>query len=1142
MRKIRKVLVANRGEIAIRVFRACHELGIQTVAIYSEEDVLSLHRNRADEAYLVGKGKKPIDAYLDVEDIIRICKEHEVDAVHPGYGFLAENAKLAERLAEENIIFIGPRVEHLTMFGDKVNARIQAEKADIPMIPGTKGAVENFADVKAFVDTYGLPVMIKAVNGGGGRGMRNVDHMEDLEEAYHRAKSEAKMAFGDDAVYVEKCIMNPKHIEVQILGDEEGHIIHLFERDCSIQRRHQKVIEMAPAWSLPEKLRKEICDAAVKLMKNVGYINAGTVEFLVDENEKNFYFIEVNPRVQVEHTVTEMITDADIVKAQILIAEGYALNSPEVAIGLQEDISYKGVAIQCRITTEDPQNNFMPDTGKIVAYRSGGGPGIRLDAGTAYTGAVISPYYDSLLVKVTAHASRAGDAVSRMLRCLNEFRISGVKTNIYFLRNVLETKDFKSGCCDVNYIDKNHWLLEAPDVISDRGTKLLHYIGDITVNGYAGAGPKIKPNLPKAPELGEADVPTPEGTKQKLDAWGPEKLAKWVMEQKELLFMDTTYRDAHQSLLATRMRTYDMMKAIHYTALHVPQLFSFENWGGATFDVSYRFLDESPWQRLRQMRKAAPNILFQMLTRGANTVGYTNYSENVVRQFIDLAADNGVDVFRIFDCLNQLNHMYVSIDEVRKKGKIAEACFCYTGDIMDPKRQKYSLQYYTDLAKEMEKAGANIIAIKDMAGLLKPEAAYALISALKDAVNIPIHLHSHEGGGLTLYTYAKAADAGVDIVDVATSALSNGTSQPSMTSVYYALQNHERQPKLDIDALENIDRYWQNVRPYYAGVDSQMTNPNTTLFQHEMPGGQYSNLKQQATAVGLGERWQEVCRMYAKVNMMFGDIIKVTPSSKVVGDMALFMVQNELTEEDIYQKGETLDFPQSVIDFFKGKLGIPYGGFPAKLQKIILRGGELQKESIPENVNFEQMKQDMKAKHMPVVPEAITSYAIYPKVFEDYISRYKKYGDLSVLDTLTFFFGMKPGEEIYVTIEPGKMLLIRLDSITEPDEQGKRTIQFELNGMPREIIIADKHITNKIDTVKKADPGKIGEVGATLSGSVVKILVAKGQQIKKGEPILVTEAMKMETTMTSPIDGTVTSIETKAGKRIESGDLLLVIE
>ena len=1142
MRKIRKVLVANRGEIAIRVFRACHELGIQTVAIYSEEDVLSLHRNRADEAYLVGKGKKPIDAYLDVEDIIRICKEHEVDAVHPGYGFLAENAKLAERLAEENIIFIGPRVEHLTMFGDKVNARIQAEKADIPMIPGTKGAVENFADVKAFVDTYGLPVMIKAVNGGGGRGMRNVDHMEDLEEAYHRAKSEAKMAFGDDAVYVEKCIMNPKHIEVQILGDEEGHIIHLFERDCSIQRRHQKVIEMAPAWSLPEKLRKEICDAAVKLMKNVGYINAGTVEFLVDENEKNFYFIEVNPRVQVEHTVTEMITDADIVKAQILIAEGYALNSPEVAIGLQEDVSYKGVAIQCRITTEDPQNNFMPDTGKIVAYRSGGGPGIRLDAGTAYTGAVISPYYDSLLVKVTAHASRAGDAVSRMLRCLNEFRISGVKTNIYFLRNVLETKDFKSGCCDVNYIDKNHWLLEAPDVISDRGTKLLHYIGDITVNGYAGAGPKIKPNLPKAPELGEADVPTPEGTKQKLDAWGPEKLAKWVMEQKELLFMDTTYRDAHQSLLATRMRTYDMMKAIHYTALHVPQLFSFENWGGATFDVSYRFLDESPWQRLRQMRKAAPNILFQMLTRGANTVGYTNYSENVVRRFIDLAADNGVDVFRIFDCLNQLNHMYVSIDEVRKKGKIAEACFCYTGDIMDPKRQKYSLQYYTDLAKEMEKAGANIIAIKDMAGLLKPEAAYALISALKDAVNIPIHLHSHEGGGLTLYTYAKAADAGVDIVDVATSALSNGTSQPSMTSVYYALQNHARQPKLDIDALENIDRYWQNVRPYYAGVDSQMTNPNTTLFQHEMPGGQYSNLKQQATAVGLGERWQEVCRMYAKVNMMFGDIIKVTPSSKVVGDMALFMVQNELTEEDIYQKGETLDFPQSVIDFFKGKLGIPYGGFPEKLQKIILRGGELQKESIPENVNFEQMKQDMKAKHMPVVPEAIASYAIYPKVFEDYVSRYKKYGDLSVLDTLTFFFGMKPGEEIYVTIEPGKMLLIRLDSITEPDEQGKRTIQFELNGMPREIIIADKHITNKIDTVKKADPEKIGEVGATLSGSVVKILVAKGQQIKKGEPILVTEAMKMETTMTSPIDGTVTSVETKAGKRIESGDLLLVIE
>jgi pyruvate carboxylase len=1137
MRRIHKVLVANRGEIAIRVFRACSEMGIRTVAIYSKEDILSLHRNRADEAYLVGEGDKPIDAYLDIEDIIRICKEHDVDAIHPGYGFLAENAKLAQRCEEEGIIFIGPKVEHLIMFGDKVNARIQAEKAQIPMIPGTKGAVHSFDEVKAFAETYGLPVMIKAVNGGGGRGMRNVDRMEDLEEAYNRARSEAKMAFGDDEVYVERCIMNPKHIEVQVMGDEHGNVVHLFERDCSIQRRHQKVIEMAPAWSLPKALRKNICDAAVKLMKNVHYVNAGTVEFLVDQDEKHFYFIEVNPRVQVEHTVTEMITNVDIVKSQILIAEGYALDGPEIAIGQQDEIWYKGVAIQCRITTEDPQNNFMPDTGKIIAYRSGGGPGIRLDAGTAYTGAVITPYYDSLLVKVTAHALHPKDTIHKMLRCMEEFRISGVKTNIYFLQNMLRTRDFQEGLCDVNYIDRNPWLLQEPDMISDRGTKLLSYIGDITVNGYAGAGHQEKPDFNPLPLLDADKIEAPKGTRQLLDEMGPEKFSKWVMDQKEVMFMDTTYRDAHQSLLATRVRTHDIMNAIH-----VPQLFSFENWGGATFDVAYRFLDESPWERLRQMRKAAPNILFQMLTRGANTVGYTNYPENVVRHFIDQAADNGVDVFRIFDCLNQLSHMTVTIDEVRKKEKLAEACFCYTGDIMDPNRQKYSLKYYTDLAKQMQDAGANIIAIKDMAGLLKPEAAYALISALKDAVDLPIHLHSHEGGGCTLYSYAKAVDAGVDILDVATSALASGTSQPSMTSMYYALQNNPRQPQLDIDALETIDRYWQGVRPYYAGVDSKMTNPNTTLYQHEMPGGQYSNLRQQATAVGLGAQWPEVCRMYAKVNMMFGDIIKVTPSSKVVGDMTLFMVQNHLTEKDIYEKGDTLDFPQSVVDFFDGKLGIPYGGFPEKLQQIILRGQKPHLESQPENVDFEEVKMEMKEKHIPTREEDVSSYCIYPKVFSDYMDRYHKYGDLSLLDTPTYFFGMKVGEEIRINIDEGKMLLVRLDNVTKPDLEGNRELQFELNGMPREIKIHDAHVAESANTSRKADKDVAGEVGATLSGSVVKLLVEKGSSVKKGDPVIVTEAMKMETTITAPMDGIVSEIHVKAGQRIESGDLLMVIE
>lgn len=1142
MKKINKILVANRGEIAIRVFRACKELGIRTVAVYSQEDILSLHRNRADEAYLVGVGKGAVGAYLDVEDIIRVAKEHHVDAIHPGYGFLAENADLAKRCEEEGIIFIGPRVEHLIMFGDKVNARIQAKRAEIPMIPGSDGPVSTYEEVKKFAETYGLPIMIKAVNGGGGRGMRQVDRMEDLESAFERAKSEAKMAFGDEEVYLEKCIMNPKHIEVQIIGDEQGNIIHLFERDCSIQRRHQKVIEMAPAWSLPKELRQNICDAAVKLMKNVNYLNAGTVEFLVDENEKDFYFIEVNPRIQVEHTVTEMITDVDIVRTQILIAEGYPLDDAEVSIGKQEDIWFKGVALQCRITTEDPANNFMPDTGKLIAYRSGGGPGVRLDAGTAYTGAVITPHYDSLLVKVTVHALTPTSTVNKMLRCLDEFRISGVKTNIFFLQNALHTEDFQKGLCDVNYIDRHPELLVDPNIVGDRGTRLLDYIGDITINGYANAGHQDKPDFETPPVLDASHLKTPAGTRQLLEELGPEKFAKWIQEQNEVLVMDTTYRDAHQSLLATRLRTHDIMQAIHYTACHVPNMYAFENWGGATFDVAYRFLDESPWRRLREMRGEAPNILFQMLTRGANTVGYTNYPENVVRQFIGRAAANGIDVFRVFDCLNQLSHMEVTIDEVRKLNKLAEATICYTGDILDPNRQKYSLQYYANLAKDMEKAGANIIAIKDMAGLLKPEAATALVSTLKDAVDLPIHLHSHSGSGTMLYTYANAVNAGVDIIDLATTALSGGTSQPSLTAMYYALQNNPRQMSFNIHELEKIDRYWQAIRPYYAGVDARMTYPNTTVYEHEMPGGQYSNLRQQATAVGLGDRWLEVCDMYHQVNMMFGDIIKVTPSSKVVGDMALFMVQNNLTEDDIYDRGDTIDFPISVVDFFDGKLGVPYGGFPEVLQKIILRGREPNLDRKPVEIDINKMIVDMDRKEIPINENNISSYCIYPQVFENYIKRYKKFGDLSVLDTPTFFFGMKPGEEIRVMIEEGKMLLIRLENITRADENGDRIVQFELNGMPREIRVHDNHVEDSSIEIKKANPDIPGEIGATLSGKVVKLLVGKGDKVTKGEPIIVTEAMKMETTITAPIDGTVVEIHALAGNPIESGDLLLVIE
>ena len=1141
MRAIHKILVPNRGEIAIRIFRACHELGIRTVAVYSQEDILSLHRSRADEAYLVGKGKKPVDAYLDIEDIIRICKEHEVDAIHPGYGFLAENAQLARRCEEEGIIFIGPRVEHLEMFGDKVNARIQAEKAGIPMIPGTKGAVKSFAEVKAFAEEVGLPVMIKAVNGGGGRGMRNVDRMEDLEEAYNRARSEARMAFGDEDIYVEKCILNPKHIEVQILGDEQGHVVHLHERECSIQRRHQKVIEIAPAWSLPRELREAICQAALKLMENVHYVNAGTVEFLADQDEKHFYFIEVNPRVQVEHTVTEAITDVDIVKAQILIAEGHGLDDPEIHAGRQEDIPCNGVAIQCRITTEDPQNQFMPDTGKIIAYRSGGGPGIRLDAGTAYQGAVITPYYDSLLVKVTAHAMDPLATIHRMLRCLDEFRISGVKTNIFFLKNMLQDSAFQAGACDVNYIDRHPELLVDPEEVSDRGTRMLTYIGEVTVNGYRGNGHHTKPEFPPPVRLETDGSPCPAGTKQLLDQLGPDAFARWILDQKQVLLMDTTYRDAHQSLLATRIRTRDILGAIHYTAQKVPQLYAFENWGGATFDVAYRFLDEDPWQRLRLMRQAAPNILFQMLTRGANAVGYTNYPPEVTREFLALAAKNGVDVFRIFDCLNQLDHMTFSIEAVRKLGKVAEGTICYTGDILDDRRQKYSLQYYTDLAKALADAGANIIAIKDMAGLLKPEAAYALVSALKDAVDLPIHLHSHEGGGCTLYSYAKVVEAGVDILDVATSALSGGTSQPSMTALCYALEHTPRQPKLDLDALETIDRYWQVVRKYYAGVDARMTCPNTTVFQHEMPGGQYSNLQQQAAAVGLGDRWSEVCRMYARVNQLFGDVIKVTPSSKVVGDMSLFMVQNHLTEEDIYQRGDTLDFPQSVVDFFDGKLGTPYGGFPELLQKIILRGAKPHLETPPQPIDLDKLREDLKKLHIPDTPEAVSSCCLYPKVYKDYMQRYHQYGDMSILDTPTFFFGMKPGEEIRVHMD-GKMVLVRLNYLTRPDPEGYREVQFEINGMPREIKVRDAKASEGSSLARKADPTVPGEVGATLSGSVLRVQVEPGTVVKQGDPLMVTEAMKMETTLTAPVDGLVKEVLVKAGSRIQSGDLLVVIQ
>lgn len=1143
MKKIKSVLVANRGEIAIRVFRACYEMGIRTVAIYSKEDTLSLHRNKADEAYLVGEGKKPVEAYLDIDDIIRIAKEHDVDAIHPGYGFLSENAEFAKRCQEEGITFIGPRLEHLIMFGDKVNAREQAKLAQIPMIPGSDGPLKDFEQLEAFATEHGYPLMIKAVNGGGGRGMREVAKHEELREAYDRAKSEAKAAFGDDRVYVEKLIVEPKHIEVQIIGDQHGHVVHLHERDCSIQRRHQKVVEVAPAFALPQETRDAICQAAVKLMKNVSYVGAGTVEFLVTP-DGSFYFIEVNPRIQVEHTITEVITGVDIVHTQIRVAEGYALDDPKIGITSQDMIRCQGTAIQCRITTEDPANGFMPDTGELMVYRSGGGFGVRLDAGNAFTGAIVTPYYDSLLVKATTYGLTHEETVSKMLRTLHEFRIRGVKTNIPFLINVLEHPDFQKGDYSVNFIDEHPELFNLKPA-RDRGTKLMRYIADVTVNGYTGKGKEDKPDfapIQMPPALKEAPQA---GTKQKFDQLGPEGFAKWVLEQKQVFFTDTTWRDAHQSLFATRLRSIDMARVAGLAARGIPNLFSLECWGGATFDVAYRFLHEDPWERLRMFRKEVPNTLLQMLLRGANAVGYTSYPDNVVRHFIAQAAKNGVDVFRVFDCLNSVETMSASIDEVRNQGKLAEVTLCYTGDILDSSRPKYNLDYYVKMAKDLQKVGANTIAIKDMSGILKPQAAYNLVSALKDAVDLPIHLHTHEGSGNAIYTYGRAIDAGVDIVDVAYSAFSNGTSQPSMNSLYYALEGHERQPELNTDYMQAMSDYFGSIRPYYKGIDKGISYPNTTVYTHEMPGGQYSNLEQQAKSLGLGDRWNEIQKVYHQVNMMFGDIIKVTPSSKVVGDMTLFMVQNDLTQEDIMTRGRELDYPQSVVEFFQGRLGIPYQGFPVELQDIILKGDKSWQEQAKAAlapVDFTAKKAELEEMKAPTTEEDLSAYCLYPKVYADWQAFVQEFGDVSILDTPTFFFGMKAGEEINVALEKGKNLIIKLVLVSDPDEEGNRLVRFEFNGQARTIKVHDKQVKTTGLVRRKANKANPNEIGATLSGSLVKVAVSLGQKVKKGDVLLVTEAMKMETTITAPKDGTVAEILVTPGSRIESGDCLLVLQ
>ncbi|QQE75622.1 pyruvate carboxylase [Brevibacillus composti] len=1145
-RKINRLLVANRGEIAIRIFRAATELGIRTVAIYSEQDNVSIHRFKADESYLVGAGKGPIEAYLDIESIIEIAKRNDIDAIHPGYGFLAENAEFAQRCQEEGILFIGPSSTLIDKFGDKVEARRMAVEAGIPVIPGTPEPIDSLQEALLFAKEYGYPIIIKGVSGGGGRGMRIVRSQDELQDALDRARSEARSAFGNAKVYLERYLENPKHIEVQILGDTHGNIVHLFERDCSVQRRHQKVVEVAPSLSLDDELREAICQSALKLMKESGYSNAGTVEFLLTP-DRQFYFIEVNPRIQVEHTITELITGIDIVQAQIRIAEGHRLSDPEIGISSQDDVKMSGYAIQCRVTTEDPENNFLPDAGRLLAWRSGGGFGVRLDGGNGYPGAIITPYYDSLLVKISTYGASFDQAARKMLRTLREFRIRGVKTNLPFLENVVTHPDFLSGNYDTSFIDTKQELFIFPGR-QDRGTKLLSYIGNTIVNGYPGLEKVDKkphfdtPRIPRTPFA----QPYPEGTKQILEREGADGLIKWIQSQDRVLLTDTTFRDAHQSLFATRVRTYDLAAVAEATGKLGAGLFSLEMWGGATFDTSMRFLRESPWERLQILRERIPNILFQMLLRGANAVGYTNYPDNVIHAFVKASAENGIDVFRIFDSLNWLPGMQTAIEAVRNSGKVAEAAICYTGDILDPSKTKYTLSYYVQLAKELEKAGAHILAIKDMAGLLKPYAAYELVRALKQEIGIPIHLHTHDTSGNGGAMLLKAIEAGVDIVDACVSSMSGLTSQPSLNGLIAALAHTERDTGLAEEPFNKLSDYWEDIRPYYQGFESGMKSSNTEVYIHEMPGGQYTNLEQQAKAVGLEGRWDEVKHMYAVVNRMFGDIVKVTPSSKVVGDMALFMVQNGLTEENIWEKGQRLDFPDSVIQFFQGYLGQPPGGFPKELQALVLKGRDAfttRPGELLAPVDFDKVALELTEKIGREASELdVLSYIMYPQVFLQYEQSIKDYGDLSVLNTPTFFYGLRPGEETAITIERGKTLIIKLVAVGELHPDGRRIMYFELNGQPREIFIRDQAAKVSELARRKADPQEPGHLGASMPGKVLKVLVSVGDKVRKGEHLLVSEAMKMETTIQAPIDGKVTAVYVKAGDAIETGDLLLEME
>ena len=1146
MTEFKKILVANRGEIAIRIMRAANEMGKKTVAVYAEEDKLGLHRFKSDEAYRIGEGLGPVAAYLSIDEMIRVARESGADAIHPGYGLLSENPDFVDACVEAGITFIGPRAETMRKLGDKASARKVAIAAGVPVIPATEVLGEDMAAIEKEAAEIGFPLMLKASWGGGGRGMRPILKPEELAEKVREGRREAEAAFGNGEGYLEKMITRARHVEVQILGDKHGGMYHLYDRDLSVQRRNHKVVERAPAPYLSEDQRAEICELGYRICKHVNYECAGTVEFLMDMETGKFYFIEVNPRVQVEHTVTEEVTGIDIVRAQILIAEGKSI-AEATGKPAQEDVTLTGHALQCRVTTEDPQNNFIPDYGRITAYRSATGMGIRLDGGTAYAGGVITRYYDSLLTKITAKAPTPEMAIARMDRALREFRIRGVSTNIAFVENLLKHPTFLSNEYTTKFID------ETPELFNfgkrqDRGTKVLTYIADITVNGH----PETKDRPRPSADLKVARPPKPMGepmmgTRNLLEQKGPQAVADWMKAQKQLLITDTTMRDGHQSLLATRMRSIDMIKVAPSYSANLPQLFSVECWGGATFDVAYRFLQECPWQRLRDLREAMPNLMTQMLLRGANGVGYTNYPDNVVKDFVRVAAETGIDVFRVFDSLNWVENMRVAMDAVLETGKICEGTVCYTGDILDPDRAKYDLKYYVKMSQDLRDAGAHVLGLKDMAGLLKPAAARVLIRALKEEVGLPIHLHTHDTAGVACATILAASEAGVDAVDCAMDAFSGNTSQATLGSVVEALRHTDRDTGLDIAAIRKISDYWESVRGQYAAFESGMQAPASEVYLHEMPGGQFTNLKAQARSMGLEDRWHEVAQMYADVNKMFGDIVKVTPSSKVVGDMALMMVSQGLTRAQVEDPAVEVSFPDSVIDMMRGNLGQPPGGFPDSILKKVLKGEKPNldrpgKHVAPVDLEEARAKLSKELEGKAIDDEDLNGYLMYPKVFLDYMGRHRIYGPVRTLPTHTFFYGMEPGEEISAEIDPGKTLEIRLQAIGDTDENGEVRVFFELNGQPRVIRVPNRLVKSQTVQRPKAEAGNANHVGAPMPGVVASIGVQAGQKVKAGALLLTIEAMKMETGLHAERDAVVKAVHVQPGGQIDAKDLLIELE